>query len=230
MRVEQETRNNVTRAYVMLVRGNAALAVMDDAVAQMQGHLDDLEAMYSEGMILERDIMQARVRMSAVELQRNSARHGVLIAGAALAFTLGVEPGTQIEAVDTLEPVLETPGDLDALAAAAMNERPDLKAMVESVGAADNMVGMSRAEFFPSVVAVGSYNWDRPNREYQPEFYDHWSVTLAAQMNVFDWGGRWNRVREAKAARIQAERGLTLMESAVRLEVEAELVRPRRGD
>jgi outer membrane protein TolC len=67
---------------------------------------------------------------------------------------------------------------------------------------------------------MGSYGWDRPDREYEPEFYDHWSVTLAAQMNVFDWGGRWNRVREAKATRLQAERGLELMESAVRLEVE----------
>ena len=54
-----------------------------------------------------------------------------------------------------------------------------------------------------------------------PEFYDHWSVTIAAQMNVFDWGGRWNRVREAKATRLQAERGLKMMEDAVRLEVEA---------
>ncbi len=39
-------------------------------------------------------------------------------------------------------------------------------------------------------------------------------------MNVFDWGGRWNRVREAKSTRLQVERGLELMESAVCLEVE----------
>ncbi|MFH1689853.1 MAG: TolC family protein [Candidatus Eisenbacteria bacterium] len=220
LRAEDETRYSVTQAYVMLVRANAVRAVMDGAVAQMQGHLADLEAMYEEGMLLERDIMQARVQMSSVELDRNAARHGVLLAGAALAFQLGVEPGTQIEAVDTLERRLHVPGELDVLVTTAMNERPDLLAMVESVGAADNVVGMARAEFFPHVVAMGSYNWDRPDREYEPEFYDHWSVTLAAQMNVFDWGGRWNRVREAKATRLQTERGLKLMESAVRLEVE----------
>jgi outer membrane protein TolC len=70
-------------------------------------------------------------------------------------------------------------------------------------------------------VAVGNYNWDRPNRQYEPEFYESWSVTLAASMNVFDWGGRWNRVREARATFTQAERGLAMMEDAVRLEVEA---------
>jgi outer membrane protein len=220
-RTRDETRYNVTQAYVMLVQAKAAHGVMDDAVAQMQEHLDNLEAMYKAGMVLERDIMQARVQMSAIELDRNTASHAVRLTGAALAFQLGLDPGTRVEAIDALERTPGAPAELDDLMRAALNERPDLLSMNESVGAADNIVGMARSEFFPQVVAMGHYNWDRPNREYEPEFYDHWSVTVAAQMNVFDWGGRWNRVREAKATRLQAERGLKMLEDAVRLEVEA---------
>ena len=220
LRTEHETRYNVTQAYVLLVQASAALRVMDDAVAQMQGHVKNLEAMYEEGMLLERDIMQARVQMSAAELDRNAARHAIRLAAATLAFRLGLEPGAQVEAIDTLDRELHVSGELSELLLTAMDERPDLMAMTESVGAADNLVGLARSEFFPHVVAMGSYNWDRPDREYEPAFYDHWSVTIAAQMNVFDWGGRWNRVREATATRPQAERGLELMESAVCLEVE----------
>ena len=219
-RAEHETRYNVTQAYVTLIQAGAALAVMDGAVAQMQGHLGDLEAMYDEGMILERDIMQARVQMSAIELDRNSTSHAVSLAEAALAFQLGLDPGTRIEAVDALERPASSSRALDGLVDTALAGRPDLMSMKESVGAADNMVGMARAEFFPAVVAMGSYGWDRPNRAYEPDFYDHWSVTIAAQMNVFDWGGRWNRVGEARATRLQIERGLRMMEDAVRLEVE----------
>lgn len=220
LRTEHETRYNVTQAYVLLVQTNAALRVMDDAVAQMQGHIKNLEIMYEEGMLLERDIMQARVEMSAIELDRNSARHGIRLAAATLAFRIGLEPGTEVEAIDTLDESLPVSGELSELLMTAIDERPDLMAMMESVGAADNLVGLARSEFFPRIVAMGSYNWDRPDREYRPEFYDHWSVTIAAQMNVFDWGGRWNRVREATATRLQTERGLELMESAVCLEVE----------
>ncbi len=225
-RTEHETRYAATRAYVMLARARAALDVMDSAVEQMQRHLSDLEAMYAEGMVLERDIMQARVQMSAVELDRNAATHAVSLAEASLAFQLGLPPGTSVELADALvrpdapEPVVAS-GDLASLIETALSARPDLRSMKESVGAADNAVGMARSEFFPQIVAVGNYNWDRPNREYEPEFYDHWSVTVAAQMNVFDWGGRWNRVREARATRLRAERGLTMMEDAVRLEVES---------
>ena len=221
VRAEHRTRYNTTQAYVMLVQAEAALAVLDDAVRQMQGHLDDLEMMYREGMILERDILQARVQMSAVELDRSSMRHTVSLAEAGLAFQLGLVPGTGIDAVDGLGGVVDSVRPLRGLVDRALVARPDLLSMKESVGAADNAVGIARSEFLPQVVARGNYSWDRPNREYEPEFYDHWSVTVAAQMNVFDWGGRWNRVREAKASRVQAERGLRMMEDAVRLEVEA---------
>jgi len=221
VRAQHETRYGATQAYVALIVAKAALAVMDDSVALMQGHLADLEAMYGEGMVLERDIMEARVQMSAIELDRNSASHAVSLAQAALAFQLGLNPGTWIEAVDDLELPADSARLLEGLVEAALARRPDLMSMKEGAGAADNVVGMARAEFFPQVVARGSYNWDQPNREYEPQFYDHWSVTVAAQMNIFDWGGRWNRVREAKATRLQAERGLRMMEDAVRLEVEA---------
>jgi outer membrane protein TolC len=221
IRAKHRTRYNVTEAYVMLVQAGAALAVMDGAVEQMRSHLNDLEAMYEEGMILERDIMQARVQMSSIELDRSTMKHTVSLAEAGLAFQLGLTPGTRIEAVDELDEVSGFPRPLEGLVDRALTGRPDLLAMRESVGAADNMVGVARSEFLPSVVAVGNYKWDRPNREYEPEFYESWSVTLAATMNVFDWGGRWNRVREAKATFMQAERGLAMMEDAVRLEVEA---------
>ncbi len=224
VRAEHQTRYDATQAYVMSVQAQAALDVMDNAVAQMQSHLDDLEVMYEEGMVLERDIMAARVQMSSIELDRNTTSHAVSLTEAALAFQLGLEPGTSIKTVDGLDRDGASAGDgpkLDALTTTALRLRPDLLSMGHSVGATDNLVGIARSEFFPQIAVVGNYNWDRPNQQYEPEFYDSWSVTVAASMNIFDWGGRWNRVREAKATRLQAERGLKMMEDAVRLEVEA---------
>lgn len=218
-RTVDQTLFDVTRAYVGLVQARAARDVMSDAVEQMRGHLGNLEAMYEEGMTLKSEIMRARVQMSEIRLERNRVEHGVQLAMAVLAFNMGLDPDATIEPLETL-PVADVHSDgLESLTASALVHRPDLAAMLESVGATGNAVGIARAEFFPQVVLVGNYNWDRPNREYEPEFYEHWSATVALQMNVFDWGGRWNRIREAKAARLQAEHGLAIMEDAVRLEV-----------
>ena len=219
-RTEDQLRFDVTQAYVGLVQARAALDVMNDMVEQMRSHLSDVEALFAEGMLLESEAMLARVRMSEIELAQSRARHMTDIAGAALAFVVGIDVDTKIEPIDTLDgSVAVAAGDLPVLTSLAIDKRPDLEAMKEFVGAAGNGVSLARSGYFPSVVAIGNYNWDRPNREYEPEFYDHWSVTLALSMNVFDWGLTGNRVREARAALSTAERGLDMYKSAVRLQV-----------
>jgi len=223
-RAEDETRYEVTQAYTRLVVAQAAVEVTDDAVEQMRSHLSDIEAMYGEGMVLESDVMSARVRMSEVELERNSAEHGARLAQAALAFALGVSVDTEIVPVDGLEAGASPSRDESAWVDTAVANRPDLHAMSETTEAAGNAVSIARSGYLPQIVLIGNYNWDRPNREYEPEFYDHWSVTVALQMNIFDWGLTGNRIQEAKAGRIQAENGLALLEEAVRLEVRQSLL------
>jgi outer membrane protein TolC len=218
-RSEDRLRYDVTRAYVGLVQARSALAVTEDMETQMRRHLADAEAMYEQGMLLESDLLAARVRMSQIELERRRAEHLVGLAGSGLAFVVGLDVETEIEPAEELVGGAIAPGELDVLTRAALESRPDLMAARELAGAADNAVSFARSDYFPKLMLIGSYNWDRPNRQYEPDFYDHWSVTLAAEMNVFDWGLTRNRVREARAGLVQAERGTEMMEEAVRLEV-----------
>ncbi len=218
-RTEDQVRYDATEAYMGLVAARAALVVTDEMLTQMQSHLSDVEALYEEGMLIESDLMLARVRMSEIELNHNRAGHLVGLAGAALSFAIGIDVDAVIEPVDTLEEGQVEGGDLQSLTERALSCRPDLAAMGELVGAADNGVTGARAGYFPQLMLMGNYNWDRPNREYEPAFYDHWSATLALQMNVFDWGATSGRVSEAKAGFTQAERMRDIFEDAVRLEV-----------
>lgn len=218
-RTEDQVRYDATEAYMALVAARAALVVTDGMLTQMQSHLSDVEALYEEGMLIESDLMLARVRMSEIELNRNRAGHLVGLAGAALSFAIGIDVDTVIEPVDTLERGRDLDGDLQSLTERALSRRPDLAAMDELVGAANNGITRARAGYFPQLMLMGNYNWDRPNREYEPEFYDHWSATLALQMNVFDWGGTSGRVSEARAGFTQAKRMRDMFEDAVRLEV-----------
>lgn len=225
----EEVRYGITGAYLGLVQAREARKVMDDAVAQMAGHLDDVEALYEQGMIIQSDAMLARVKKAEVYLARTRAEHAVRIAGAALAFTLGVDLETEIEPTDPMSGAEFPDKDLASWTGNALAARGDLKAMNEMVGAAGNGVSIARSGYLPQVVAAGTYAWDRPDREYQPEFYDHWSVTVAAEMNVFDWGGTRNRVKEARAGLIEAERSKELLEDAVRLEVKQSFLERREA-
>jgi len=218
-RTEDRVRYDAAAAYLGLVRAEAALKAMEDAVLEMESHLADLEAMYNAGVLLEADVMRARVQMSEMELARNTTRHGVDLAEASLAFVLGLGPDTEIVVVDDGRGRAFPERDLESWTRMAVERRSDLAAAGEMVAAADKGVSLARSGYFPSVVAIGSYMWDRPDREYQPEFYEHWSITLAVEMNVFDWGLTGGRVREARAGLAQAARGREMMRDAVRLEV-----------
>lgn len=223
-RAVDQTRYDVTEAYVNLVRARAGLDVMDGALEQMESHLSDLENLYSEGMIIESDIMAARVQASSVRLERNSAEHGVQMAGALLCFRMGIDVNIEIEPVDALDASEPLSLGLEEWTATALERRPDLMAARESYEAASNYVGAARSQYFPQIALVGSYNWDRPNREYEPEFYESWSVTVAAEMKIFDWGNIRNAVREAKAGRLAAEMAAEMTEDAVRLEVKESML------
>jgi outer membrane protein TolC len=218
-RAEDKTRHDATEAYMALVAARAGLDVMEEMQATMRSHLSDVEAMHEAGMVLDSELMLARVRMSQIELDRNRAEHLTKLASAALSFVIGEDVGTVIEPVDDLEGGPTTGGDLTTLTGRALERRPDLAAMDEMVGAADNGITLARSGYFPSVVLIGNYNWDRPDREYQPDFYEHWSATIALQMNIFDWGGTAGRVNEARAGFAQASRARDMFEEAVKLEV-----------
>jgi outer membrane protein len=218
-RQEDRTRYSVTEAYLGLVRADAGLLVMSDAVGQMESYVSDLETLFEVGMILEKDLMAARVRLSSTRLGLNRAEHGVRLAMAGLAFQMGIDVDTEIDALDPLEAGTSAETNVQTHVGVGLRERPDLRAMVETVGAASSAESAARSEYFPQLVFVGNYNWDRPNREYEPKFYEHWSATLALQMNVFDWGGRSGRIKESKSRRLEAESALAMMEDAVRLEI-----------
>jgi len=107
----------------------------------------------------------------------------------------------------------------------ALEERPDLKALGENVQVADRGVSIAKSQYWPDLVFLGNYGWDRPNREYEQEFYGHWDLTVALEMNVFDWGRVVNSVRESKSQLTQVEQGYAMMEDAVRLEVQSSYLR-----
>jgi len=214
-----ETVYRATDAYLNLLRARSGLDVMEDAVEQMEAHLADLTAMYEEGMLLESDILRSRVQMSSARLQRNDAEHALRLTEAALAYELGVSLDTEIAPIDGLDPVGLPELGLREWTARGLDARPDLLAAEAGVSAAARGVAAARGEYFPSLVVMGNYNWDRPNRAYEPEFYEHWSVTVALQMNVFDWGGRGNRIKEAKSSRLEAEERAAMAADGVRLDI-----------
>jgi len=218
-KTESEVIFNVEEAYYGVLKAQEFEKVSERAVAQMEAHVRDLENMYQVGMIAKNDLLKAKVQRSNVKLMRIQATNAVKMAKAAFCSVLGIPLDTEVELKAKLEYEPSPPVVLDEAIQKALKERPEVEAMQYMLKIGQKAVSLSKAQWLPNVALIGNYNYKRPNREYEKKWYGSWDVTVAAQMNVFDWGSIYYQTAQAKHRLRQMEEGFGQLKDGIALEV-----------
>jgi outer membrane protein TolC len=219
-KTEAEVILNVENAYWGVIKAQQFQAVSEQAVRQMEAHVKDLENMYQVGMVAQNDLLRAKVQLSNTKLMRIKATNTVQMAKTAFCNTLGIALNTDIGLDAQLEhkQMLEIP--LERAIQTALRERPELKGMHYNVKAAQKAVSLfSRSRWLPDLMLIGNYNYKKPNRENEKKWYDSWDVTLALQMNIWDWGSTYYQTSQAKHRLRQVEEGFKQLKDGIVLEV-----------
>ena len=218
-RSESEVVLHATEAYYGVLKAQEFRKVSEQAVAQMEAHVRDLENMYQVGMIAENDLLKAKVQLSNVKLMRIQATNAVRMATTAFCSVLGIPLDTEVALKAKLEYQPSEPVVLDEAIQKALKERPEMKAMQYSLKIGEKAVSISKAGWLPNVGLIGNYNYKRPDRENEKEWYGSWDVTVAAEMNVFDWGATHYQTTQAKHRLRRMEEGFGQLRDGITLEV-----------
>ncbi|MCD6169541.1 MAG: TolC family protein [Candidatus Latescibacteria bacterium] len=210
---------NVENAYWGVVKAQQFEAVSEQAVKQMEAHVKDLENMYQVGMVAQNDLLRAKVQLSNTKLMRIKAANAIQMAKAAFCNALGIALNTDfvLDAQLKYRPMSEI--TLEEAKQMALRERPELKAMQYNLKIAQKAVALSRSQWLPNLVLIGNYNYKRPNRENEKKWYRSWDVTLALQMNIWDWGSIHYQTSQAQHRLRQAEEGFEQLKDGIILEV-----------
>ncbi|MFH1177033.1 MAG: TolC family protein [Acidobacteriota bacterium] len=203
-------------AYVMLDQAQELASLLERARDTVKAHVELARAYVDEGMLVRSELLRAEVELARVEDLLEEARGRVRVAGANLAYRLGVEQ----TAVFELDP-LPAPAPLDEelrgwLASAA--ERQDLAAARQLLRAGELEEGVRRAAFLPRIGVVA-----RGDLVDDSLFGGHGgstAVMAVASLNLFAGGA--DRAAAA-AARFDAGAGradVQRFEEGVRLEVQ----------
>ncbi|OPX25402.1 MAG: hypothetical protein B1H02_01600 [Candidatus Latescibacteria bacterium 4484_107] len=218
-RSEADVVLHVEEAYYGVLKAQEFKKVSDQAVAQMEAHVRDLENMYRVGMIAENDLLKAKVQRSNVKLMRIQATNAVRMARTAFCNVLGIPLDTEVVLKAKLEYEPSPPVALEEAIQKALKQRPEVKAMEYTLKIGEKAVSISKAGWLPNVALIGNYNYKRPNRENEEKWYGSWDVTVAAQMNVFDWGATHYQTAQAKHRLRQMEEGFGQLRDGITLEV-----------
>ena len=185
-----ETAVAVSEAYYGVVKAHLFLINIQNARERMDAHLEQIEAMYEEGLLSRNDLLKTRVASSEIDLMMIQAENAVSASRLGLNFTLNLPQDTVLTLEpDTAAPDPELP-DLEAGIEKALERRPDILAVEKGSEAADAGVKAAWGSLSPDIVGIFNYQYQRPNRQYEPEFYDCWNATVAASWDIFSWGDR----------------------------------------
>lgn len=209
-------------AYWSLVTARESVRVLQESIKAYDAHLADARNRERFGMAARNEVLAVQVERDRVELERLGAEAGADIAEANLHRLLDLPPFARVEPAEPLEASVTPRPDVEALVAEAQAGRPERKALVARVAAAEAITGAERGARLPQVALTGGYTYANPNRDIVPPtatWEDTWDVGVGLSWSVFDGGRRSANEARARAQADAARQQVRELDRAIRLEV-----------
>jgi len=210
---------SVEQAYWTLVKAHKFDEIARESFKQMQAHMRDLKNMYNVGMLTRNEILKAQVQLSNVQLMEIKAKNAIKLAQAAFCNVVGLPLDTEILLDEPLEFIPLPIQTIQQAIQLAKANRPDLKMIQENVIIGKKMVAMSKGSYLPTIAFVANYGYKYPDREYNPDFYATWTVSVVAQMNLFDWGETYYKQAQSEYQLAQIKNTQKMIQDGVTLDV-----------
>ena len=218
MQARQDLILRVVEAYSAALVARRNLDAARDALRTAESSEHQVEALQQAGMVVDSDLLSARVfraQMHDRELRAENALHLSLLA---LGRELGASPDQLPEPSDELRELGAPLMTLAEWEAAALKERPALRAAELEQEAAASGRDLAKAEYAPRLSAFADL-------EHNAETFGgpaggNWTVGAKLDLNIFAGGETKYRLAEAQARERQGAKNLEWLRSGVRLEVQ----------
>jgi outer membrane protein TolC len=217
-RTEQEIVFRVVDSYYAVLLATKQLEVAEQAVKTSQAIMDRSQARFDSGLVVESDLLTAKVRMAARQQELIRARNNLDLARAQLSTAMGVPVDSVFQPAEALkEHTLPVPV-LQEIEKKALANRPDLKRIQSEEAAQQQSVAVAKSSFGPRVNAFAGWEMDNPTF-VAGGGGNNWLGGVEVQFDIFQGGAK-----RAELAREHAlQERLTAMKQAagdgVRLEV-----------
>jgi outer membrane protein TolC len=172
-------------AYVNLARAREHTQLMEKTRATTSEHVRLAEQYVEQGLILEADLMQARVQLAHMDEMLTAADNGARLALAALNFQMGADQNLPRE-LKTIPPPPIVAGDLDGWIDSALEDRRDLAAARSKLAAGRLEQKAARPGYFPEIAVVGNYGFF-DDRIFGANGHSG-SIMAVARINLFGGG------------------------------------------
>ena len=217
-RTEQEIVFRVVNAYYGTLLATKQMELAEQAVKTSQSILGRSQSRFDSGLVVESDLLTAKVRMAARRQELIRTRNNLDLARAELNTALGVPIDTSLQPTETLTeatfpvPVLQ---DVEKL---ALTNRPDLKRIESEESAQRQSVAIAKSSFGPRLNAFAGWEMDNPTF-VAGGGGNNWLGGVEMQIDLFQGGAKRAELARERALQEKVTAMKQVARDGVRLEV-----------
>ncbi|HXY09498.1 MAG TPA: TolC family protein [Terriglobales bacterium] len=218
-RTDQEILFRVVQSYYGVLLAAKQLEVAEQAEKTAKSIMDRSQVRFDAGLVVESDLLSAKVRLARREQELIRARNNLELARVQLSTAMGVPAGAQYQPADPLAERTLTAAPLPALEQEALATRPDLKRIEAQQSAQELSLAIAKSSFGPRLKAFAGWELDNPTF-LAGGGGNNWLGGIELQIDLFQGGAKRAALSHERA---NAERIAALKQAArdsVRLEVQ----------
>jgi outer membrane protein TolC len=188
-RADQEIVFRVVDSYYGVLLATKQLEVAGQAAKTSQSVMDRSQARFDSGLVVESDLLTAKVRLASRQQELIRARNNLDLARAQLNTAMGVPVDSLFQPTDALaERTLPVPV-LQEIEKQALTNRPDLKRIQSEEAAQRQSVAMAKSSFGPRVNAFAGWEMDNPTF-VAGGGGNNWLGGVEVQFDIFQGGAK----------------------------------------
>ncbi|BBO72119.1 transporter [Desulfosarcina alkanivorans] len=204
-----------------LLMAGKKLDVAHSNMSALAAHEADARMFHENGLVPLNDLLKAGVARAEAVQQVHRAVAGVTDARATLSLAMGRPYDSSIAITDRTT-VAPLESDLDAQVKLALEKRPEVYALIQSIRSKEEALRLTRSDYYPRIDLTGRYQQDGDdpgagNNDYSNQY--NASIGIQAQWVLFEAGKTRAGSARIRAERHAAQQALRKMKDDVRLQV-----------
>ena len=219
LRVEQATKYSAIEGYYGLLAYQELQGVYHEAVDNLQGHLDNVQAQYNVGTMAKVDVLSSDVSLANAKTTAITADNNVAVAESNLNNILGLPLETKLNLADHQLPFDTYNISLQEATDYAMKYRPEVLQAAIAVQEAERNIDIADAGNKPTVAITGGNDWADNTFPGIDANKRSWKVAAGVTYNFYDGGATKAKVNQAKQDLLVARETEQKTREAVQLEV-----------
>jgi outer membrane protein TolC len=214
-----QVRLQATEGFYNALLAHKMAELMKESYDQLKRHIDQVQALYDNGLARKLDLMRAKVSLTNASVQLKQMENNARLAQASLRILLGLNEEVPIVLSGDLE---FSPLNIDYNQALnqAFAERPEIRQLRKTAQIADLATRIALTSNLPIAFAQFNYDYKKPIG-FENRWGTDWNLTAGLTMPIFTGLTNWHKLNQARARQRQTRISIAMLEDGIRLEVQA---------